>query len=38
VFTKPLQQTRVQTTTVFSVVPKQSQPAHGPDVSVARRA
>ena len=38
VFMKPLQQASVQTSTVFSVVPKQSQPARGPDVSVARRA
>lgn len=38
VFMMPLQQTSVQTTTVFSVVPKQSQPPCGPDLSVARRA
>ena len=38
VFMNPLHQTSVQTTTVFSVVPKQSQPACGPDVSLARRA
>ena len=38
VFMMPLNPTSVQTTTVFSVVPKQSQPACGPDVSLARRA
>ena len=38
VFMMPLHQTSVQTTTVYSAVPKQSQPACGPHVSVARRA
>ena len=38
VFMMPLHQTSAQTTTVFSVVPKQSQPPCGPDLSVARRA
>ena len=38
VFMMPLHQTSVQTTTVFSVVPKQSQPPCGSDLSVARRA
>lgn len=38
VFMMPLHQTSVQTMTVFSVVPKQSQPPCGPDLSVARRA
>ena len=38
VFMMPLHQTSAQTTTVFSVVPKQSQPPYGPDLSVARRA
>jgi hypothetical protein len=34
----PLHQTSVQTTTVYSVVPKQSHPPCGPDLNVARRA
>jgi hypothetical protein len=38
VFMMRLHQTSVQTTTVFSVVPKQSQPPCGHDHSVARRA
>ena len=38
VFLVPLHQATAQTNSAFSVVPKQSQPAREPDVSVARRA
>ena len=38
VFMMPLHQTSVQTTTVYSAVPKQSHPPCSPDLSVARRA
>ena len=38
VFLVPLRQTIAQTNAPFSVLPRQSQPARGPAVSVARQA